>query len=90
MECYDENRDGKIEVLEMTKFLPVESNFLLHFRYDILFFWSAVAAIACAFYEDFASMKESGIMQYVKVPFGTTKSAIYGTIKRSICADRKP
>ena len=32
IECYDENRDGKIEVLEMTKFLPVENNFLLHFR----------------------------------------------------------
>ncbi|XP_063678784.1 calbindin-like [Bolinopsis microptera] len=32
IECYDENRDGRIEVLEMTKFLPVENNFLLHFR----------------------------------------------------------
>ena len=34
IECYDENRDGKIEVSEMTKFLPVEDNFLLYFRSD--------------------------------------------------------
>lgn len=32
LECYDTNRDGKIEVAEMTKILPVEDNFLLHFR----------------------------------------------------------
>ena len=36
IECYDENRDGKIEILEMTRFLPVEDNFLLYFRLTIL------------------------------------------------------
>jgi hypothetical protein len=36
IECYDANRDGRIEVTEMTKFLPVENNFLLHFRYKLL------------------------------------------------------
>lgn len=32
MECYDTNKDGKIEVCEMYKILPVEENFLLKFK----------------------------------------------------------
>ena len=32
MECYDVNRDGKIELSEMAKILPVEENFLLKFK----------------------------------------------------------
>jgi hypothetical protein len=32
MECYDTNRDGKIELSEMAKILPVEENFLLKFK----------------------------------------------------------
>lgn len=32
LECYDLNRDGKIELSEMSKILPVEENFLLKFK----------------------------------------------------------
>ena len=32
LECYDTNRDGKIELSEMARILPVEENFLLKFK----------------------------------------------------------
>jgi len=34
MEAYDDNNDGKIEIIELAQLLPMEENFLLLFRFD--------------------------------------------------------